>query len=88
MIEKKYLYINRFYKVILNNSYLFFFKKILDYKIINYMLIQFKKMNYLNNSFFLKKYMYMLGCNYNDLYSFNLKNIELISFLGYFINNK
>jgi hypothetical protein len=92
--SKKYYYINKFYSRILNCNYLLFISdnKYLSYyekSILEIKSNNFKKLN-LNKNLFLNKnlkvlYLNLINFKYKAL---SLKDIDYISFCGFFINNK
>lgn len=90
-INKKFFFINNLKHSILDNNYLFFFNsKInnLNYNSIDIKMLQannLKKINFNNNNFLLKNKKLLLLKNLDK--KINMKDINFISFLGYFINN-
>jgi hypothetical protein len=90
-INKKFFFINNLKHRILDNNYLFFFNsKInnLNYNSIDIKMLQannLKKINFNNNNFLLKNIKLLLLKNLDK--KINMKDINFISFLGYFINN-
>ena len=90
-INKKFFFINNLKHSVLNNNYLFFFNnKIndLNYNSIDIKTLQannLKKLNFSNNNFFSKNIKLLLLKNLDK--KINMKDINFISFLGYFINN-
>lgn len=91
-INKKFYFINNLKHNILNNNYLFFFNnKInnLNYRSLDIKKIQandLKKINFNSNNFLLKNTKILLSNNLNNN-NINMKDINIVSFLGYFINN-
>ena len=91
--SKKYYFINKFYLKFLNSNYLLFIndKKYLNYNwdILESKSNNFKKLN-LDTKLFLNKNLKVLYLNLINLKdkTLSLKDIDFISFCGFFINNK
>ena len=91
--SKKYYFINKFYLKFLNSNYLLFIndKKYLNYNwdILEIKSNNFKKLN-LDTKLFLNKNLKVLYLNLINLKdkTLSLKDIDFISFCGFFINNK
>lgn len=90
-INKKFFFINNLKHNILNNNYLFFLNnKInsLNYDTLDLKMLQannLKKLSITNNNFLLKNTKLLMLNNLTS--TINIKDINFVSYLGYFVNN-